>query len=83
MNFSKQLEEVNKNRRSVGKPEVKITNQHIEMLQILRDAPEHPTVRYNSKYFQNLFKVANITILRIAGDLRDLNLIELNISSMY
>jgi predicted DNA-binding transcriptional regulator YafY len=76
MNFSKQLEEVNKNRRSVGKPEVKITNRHIEMLQILRDAPEHPAVRYNSKYFQNLFKVANITILRIAGDLRDLNLIE-------
>lgn len=76
MNFSKQLEEVNKNRRAVGKLEVKMTNRHIEMLQILREAPEHPTVKYNSKYFQNLFKVANITILRIAQDLRDLNLIE-------
>ena len=40
MNFSKQLEEVNKNRRAVGKPEVKMTNRHIEMLQILREAPE-------------------------------------------
>ena len=39
MNFSKQLEEVNKNRRAVGKPEVKMTNRHIEMLQILREAP--------------------------------------------
>ena len=76
MNFSKQLEEVNKNRRAVGKPEVKMTNRHIEMLQILREAPEHPAVKYNSKYFENLFKVANITILRIAQDLRDLNLIE-------
>lgn len=76
MNFSKQLEEVNKNRRAVGKPEVKMTNRHIEMLQILREAPEHPAVKYNSKYFQNLFKVANITILRMAQDLRDLNLIE-------
>ena len=46
------------------------------MLQILREAPEHPAVKYNSKYFENLFKVANITVLRIAQDLRDLNLIE-------
>lgn len=46
------------------------------MLQILRDAPEHPEVKYNSKYFEKLFNVANITILRIATDLRDMNLIE-------
>ena len=76
MNFSKQLEEVNKARRNARKPEVKLTNRHIEMLQILRDAPEHPTVKYNSKYFENYFHVANITVLRIATDLRDLNLIE-------
>lgn len=76
MNYSKQLEEVNKARRDAGKPEVKLTNRHIEMLQILRDAPEHPAVKYNSKYFENLFKVSNITVLRIATDLRDLNLIE-------
>ena len=76
MNFSKQLEEVNKRRRDEGKPEVKMTNRHIEMLQILREAPEHPAVKYNSKYFEKLFGVANITILRIATDLRDMNLIE-------
>ena len=76
MNYSKQLEELNKARRDAGKPEVKLTNRHIEMLQLLRDAPEHPEVKYNSRYFENLFKVANITVLRIATDLRELNLIE-------
>ena len=76
MNFSKQLEEVNKNRQAVGKSEVKMTNRHIEMLQILREAPEHPAVKYNSKYFEQQFGVANITVLRLAQDLRDLNLIE-------
>ena len=45
MNLSKQLEELNKNHRSIGEPEVKITNRHIEMLQILREAPEHPAVK--------------------------------------
>lgn len=76
MNFSKQLEEVNKNHRAVGKPEVKMTKRHIEMLQILREAPEHPAVKYNSKYFENLFKLSNVTILRMARVLRELNLIK-------
>ena len=63
MNFSKQLEEVNKNRRAVGKTEVKMTNRHIEMLQILRDAPERPAIKYNSKYFENLSELSPNTLL--------------------
>lgn len=76
MNYSKQLEDANKSRREAGKSEIKITSRHIEMLQILRDAPEHPEKKYNSIYFQEYFKVSNITILRLASDLRELNLIE-------
>lgn len=76
MNFSRQLEEINKTRRNAGKAEIKLTNRHLEMLQILRDAPEHPETKYNSKYFEKHFGVANITVLRLASDLRDLNLIE-------
>jgi predicted DNA-binding transcriptional regulator YafY len=48
----------------------------IEILQILRGAPEHPETKYNSIYFENHFKVSNITILRDIKTLKDLDLIE-------
>lgn len=47
-----------------------------EILRILREAPEHPDVKYNSIYFQNHFQVANITILRAIEKLKEMDLIE-------
>ena len=48
----------------------------IEILQLLREAPEHPETKYNSIFFENHFKVSNITILRDMKTLKDLDLIE-------
>lgn len=47
-----------------------------EILRILREAPQHPEVKYNSIYFQKHFDVANITILRAIEKLKRLDLIE-------
>ncbi|MCQ2593527.1 MAG: hypothetical protein MJ188_12175 [Treponema sp.] len=47
-----------------------------EILRILRDAPEHPEVKYNSIYFEKHFDVANITILRAIEKLKAMDLIE-------
>lgn len=76
ISLSKRIDDINEVRRSRDEHELKFTARHIEMLQILREAPEHPDVKYNSIYFQNHFKVSNVTILRIAKDLRELKLIE-------
>src|SRR5574344_931493 len=48
----------------------------IEILQLLREAPEHPETKYNSLFFENHFKVSNITILRDMKTLKDLDLME-------
>lgn len=47
-----------------------------EILRILREAPEHPEIKYNSLYFEKHFNVANITILRAIQKLKKLDLIE-------
>ncbi len=54
----------------------KLDERCYEMLRILRDAPEHPDVKYNSKYFENHFKTSNITILRAVKTLKDMDLLE-------
>lgn len=47
-----------------------------EILQILRDAPQHLEIKYNSKYFETHFHTSNITILRDIKTLKDMDLIE-------
>ena len=63
MNYSNQLEK-------------ELNERCIEMLLILREAPEHPDIKYNSKYFEKYFHKSNITILRDAKILKDHELIE-------
>lgn len=63
MNYSNQLEK-------------KLNERCIEMLLILREAPEHPDIKYNSKYFEKYFHKSNVTILRDARILKDHELIE-------
>ena len=33
----------------------KLDERCYEILRILRDAPNHPEIKYNSKYFENLY----------------------------
>ena len=40
------------------------------ILQTLRDAPNHPEVKYDSKYFAKLLKLSEPSIFRIIADLR-------------
>lgn len=47
-----------------------------EILRILREAPQHPEIKYNSKYFEELFHTSNVTILRDIKLLKDNDLIE-------
>lgn len=47
-----------------------------EMLRILRDAPSHPEVKYNSKYFAGYFKVSEPTIFRLVQNLRENDILE-------
>lgn len=54
----------------------KLDERSYEILRILKEAPNHPEIKYNSKYFENYFKVANITILRTISTLKEMNLIE-------
>lgn len=56
--------------------EKELNERCIEMLLILREAPEHPDIKYNSKYFEKYFHKSNITILRDARILKDHELIE-------
>lgn len=49
-----------------------------EILRILREAPQHPEIKYNSKYFEELFHTSNVTILRDIKLLKDNDLIEEN-----
>ena len=54
----------------------KLDERCYEMLRILRDAPNHPEIKYNSKYFENHFHTSNVTILRAAKTLKDMDLLE-------
>ena len=47
-----------------------------EILRILRDAPEHSEVKYNSKYFARYFKTSEPTIFRAVQDLREMGILE-------
>lgn len=68
------IERENKQRQK--KIENKLDERCYEILRILQDAPNHPEIKFNSKYFQQYFKVANITILRSIATLKEMNLIE-------
>lgn len=48
----------------------------LKILSILRNADESSNVKYNSIYFENLFDVSNITILRSIKKLKKRNLIQ-------
>ena len=82
--MSKALSEEEKKQRQLARDEKKLQKELnpeldercYEILRILRDAPNHPDVKYNSKYFENHFKVANITILRAIKTLKDMDLLE-------
>ena len=52
----------------------KLDERCYEILRILRDAPKHPEIKYNSKYFENHFQTSNITILRAIRTLKDMDL---------
>lgn len=56
--------------------ELKLDDRCYEILRILRDAPNHPEIKYNSKFFEEHFHVANITILRAISTLKEMDLIE-------
>lgn len=47
-----------------------------EILKILRDAPNHSTVKYNAKYFAKYFKTSEPTIYRAIRDLREFGILE-------
>ena len=82
--MSKRLTEEEKERNRLAREErarekdlnPELNERCYEILRILREAPEHPETKYNSIYFQNHFKVANITILRDIQTLKDLGIIE-------
>lgn len=82
--MSKALSEEEKKQKQLTRDEKKLQKELnpeldercYEILRILRDAPNHPDVKYNSKYFENHFKVANITILRAIKTLKDMDLLE-------
>ena len=82
--MSKALSEEEKKQRQLARDEKKLQKELnpeldercYEILRILRAAPNHPDVKYNSKYFENHFKVANITILRAIKTLKDMDLLE-------
>ncbi|MCR5765881.1 MAG: hypothetical protein K6G09_07905, partial [Treponema sp.] len=54
----------------------KLDERSYEMLRILRDAKNHPEVKYNSKYFAKYFKTSEPTIFRVVQSLREMNLLE-------
>ena len=68
--MSKALSEEEKKQRQLTRDEKKLQKELdpeldercYEILRILRDAPNHPDVKYNSKYFKNLFRASNITV---------------------
>ena len=54
----------------------KLDERCYEMLRILRDAPNHPDIKYNSKFFEKHFETSNITILRAVKTLKDMDILE-------
>ena len=60
--------------------ELRLDERSYTILRTLRDASEHPEVKYNSKYFAKLFKVSEPTIFRIIQDLREKGILEEKLS---
>ena len=84
MDMSKPLSEHEKRARQLRRDQkrvekdldFKLDDRCIDILRILRDAPNHPEIKYNSKYFENYFQTSNITILRAVKKLKDMDLLE-------
>ena len=56
--------------------EKKFDDRCYEILRILREAPEHSDVKYNSKFFANHFKISEPTIFRAIQNLRKIGVLE-------
>ena len=77
--MSKALSEEEKRQKQLRKEEMereqtvdpKLDARCYEILQILRDAPKHPEIKYNSKFFEKYFNTSNITILRAIKKLKE------------
>lgn len=82
--MSKALSEEEKRQKQLRKEEMereqtvdpKLDERCYEILQILRDAPKHPEIKYNSKFFEKYFNTSNITILRAIKKLKEMNILE-------
>ncbi len=81
--MSRRLTEEQKRRNKLFREEKKrekdmslnIDERCYEILRILRDASNHPEIKYNSKYFEHHFNTSNVTILRAIRTLKDMGLI--------
>ena len=51
--------------------ELKLNERSYTILRTLRDAPEHPEVKYNNDYFAKLFKISKPSVFRLIKDLRE------------
>ena len=66
------LEEKRRNKRL----NPKLAERDYDMLRILRTPPTDPKIKYNAKFFEELFDVAEITIYRMVKKLKDMDLLE-------
>lgn len=56
--------------------EFKLNERGYQILRILRDAPEHPEVKYNVEYFARLFGVSEPTIYRLLKNMKEHGILE-------
>ena len=54
----------------------KLSDRDYDMLRILRLPPTDPKIKYNAKFFEKYFDVAEITIYRMVKKLKDMDLLE-------
>lgn len=84
MGMTKKLTEEEKKRNRLRREEklrlkdltFQLDERGYEMLRILRDAPNHPDVKYNSKYFASHFETSEPTIFRLVQNLRENDILE-------
>lgn len=84
MSMSRKLTEQEKRQNRLQREEkqrqkdmtFELDDRACEMLMILRDAPKHPEVKYNSSYFAKHFKTSEPTIYRLVQDLRENDILE-------
>ena len=53
-----------------------LTNRCYDILEILRDAPNHPEVKYNATFFETRLKTSKISVYRAIRKLKDMDLLE-------